>query len=273
MKKIVYNLAVGFCFASLLFAGERASAKSVRLIHGHESLIQNADFDPNWSRYPSPLDILVYFNTTLPLVPRTFVDPNCLAVSSTNRNLLGIDDPVIGSPLMKKPSAEFVSWYTGCVKGVLNAEQAAFLGATPAGSQALPNDKRSQIIAGFGAGGVMNSCSTVLAGSGLDPKSPDSAVLILSTCEWASLSMEIKKATVRYWIHELIGPEDVIKDLGIEKTSGDLTQSIIDSIDEFAARPSDVWSFLSISNSQSLRVPDAVRMIQFLTMITDAFEY
>jgi hypothetical protein len=242
------------------------------------SQITKVDFNQDWARNPSPDDLVEHFATMFPGLNLTSVSKNCLGITDANRGLLGVDDPYSGAPLQRKPSEAFVPWYTDCTKQVILANIAALTGPLP---PRLPSEDDatyryalSPFIARaktFTDAGFGPTCQAS-TGFKFDSTDVESTRNLLAACSWRSLSPGLKISIAKYWVKYLIGPDDVITDLGLGVSADDLARRLVEGVDEFDKNPKDDWNFLGIQKAQ-LPVISAIEMIQFLVSMTEAFQY
>ncbi len=86
-------------------------------------------FEENWSRYPSAQAILNKVKAVFPWAsPSDPSDKNsasarlCAIVDRGNREVLGVSDPLLGEPIFKEPSVDFVEGYSNCLYAYMSSD-------------------------------------------------------------------------------------------------------------------------------------------------------
>jgi hypothetical protein len=221
-----------------------------------------SSFEQTWMRYPSPDMIIEHFNYHFPLSKVS--DPNspsyhlfhrCGSLNSDNRVTLGDNSPISGNPLIETPNSSFVNWYANCLKSLIIDENSRL---------APMNFSESEIQ------------------SRLNSKPPIEEECLAQTfgvkmqfhliCSWSGLDSETQRQFIKNLITEIIGPEEVIRDLKISNSIDDLTHLIWQEMAQFnETAMSDRYKFLDIQPKMS--VLKAYHLAKFLILITDLLRY
>lgn len=240
---------LGFLLISLTaFSGGIKTPSKVKLSN---SKITKASFEMTWERYPTPDMILNYMASSFPLNSVGFGD-ECLTLNDANRALLGDNNALMGAPVINKPNSSFVVWYVGCLQSMLKSERTFIITGKPSNEQLA-------IIQAYLGGSPANICikgSTQTFGA---------------FCAWSFFSEAEKKQKIKNQILSFLGPDDVIRDLGIAQSSDELAAKILleisDSINKKDGR------YLFIDSSKELTLLDATQITKFLLMILDTLKY
>jgi hypothetical protein len=214
-----------------------------------KSKVTKASFEMTWERYPTPDMILNYMASSFPL-NSTFSGDECLTLNEANRALLGDNNPLLGAPVINKPNSSFVVWYVGCLQSMLKSERTVIMGGKPS------NEQQAMIQAYLGANPA-NICMQVTTQT--------------SSCLWSFFSEAEKKQKIKNQILSFVGPNDVIRDLGIAQSSDELADKILSEISDSINKKDGRYTF--IDSSKELTLLDATQITKFLLMILDTLKY
>lgn len=157
----------------------------------------SASFSETSRRYLSPRDLFNVLGQKFPIMNSEKVltlKPTCWKIGS-NINLIGAVNPAVGSPAAELPVTGFVRWLGTC-GGNLVKLQFEDLARRQTDEnlwkQFFPENFRAKYASTF------------------------------QTAKWNSLPEETRDEVLRYQIEMMIGPENVIKDLGFAGSTSDL---------------------------------------------------
>jgi len=240
-----------------------------------QRLLHKASFEQNWNRYPAPDEILRAFSYKFPLVHRQSVPDSCRILNIDNRGMLGDNEPATGVPSVSHPNSPFVNWYATCLAAYIKAEpddafKSYYLVYNGDGSSEYKN--RTITSANFEnmfSKDVMQECRT----SGELAKNFDvNPSLSAFTCRWKSLSFSGKIQYVQRLIRAAIGPEDVVKDLGIADSEATLVKRLLDEVERFETSRDHRYDFFGTAPTE-LSVLYVTMMLKFLINIEDTLRY
>lgn len=221
--------------------------------------IYNTAFEENFLRYPSPDVIINQLKDSFPLsIYLDYEVQECMSLTPNNRGVLGDNNPVTGKPLTESPNAGFVVWYTNCLSKLLYRERSSL-------SVAISSNSLEQVGLYFKPY-VLEQClkDKNLAGS-LDQ---------LPNCNWLDLSEEVRLNRVSEMIIDLIGPDGVLRDLGIAGSTEELAQIVLAEIEWYIENPDGRYNFMEVPNAGgSMSVLNALQISKFLILMTDMFKY
>ena len=290
MKKIVVALVI---FASSLgWAGlAKPSIRGRnRMRNNHGSLLfQKADFQQDWERYPAPDATIQELARLFPRVTLPSGDDECRTLTDNNRSLLGDNNPVTGYASVNQPNSSFISWYNGCLIKYLTLDSSvrfAYQNYDPVTGQSVINtvqNFKTSMIEYLGKN-YSAVCKLPDSQTSLNaPNTPDVSAYqsALSSCSWRNLSRENQLDIIKHNILLLIGPPEVLIDLGIETKNGELAQKIMDYIERASLDREFNISNLTLSfnddsptpGQRSLQVLSAAELARFLILQTSFIKY
>ncbi len=243
------NLFLVLLFISL--PAFSAGIKTPSRVKLSNSKVTKASFEMTWERYPTPDMILNYMASSFPLNSTGYGD-ECLTLNEANRALLGDNNPLLGAPVINQPNSSFVVWYVGCLQAMLKSERTIIITGKPS------NEQQAMIQAYLG-GNPANICIKVSTQS------------FGAFCLWSFFSEAEKKLKIKNQILSFVGPDDVIRDLGIAQSSDELADKILSEISDSINKKDGRYSF--IDSSKELTLLDATQITKFLLMILDTLKY
>jgi hypothetical protein len=225
-------------------------------------LRQDISFTQNWSRYPAPDAIIETLQFQFPHADLKYISAACLGVTNDNQSVLGTSNPLTGVPAIRDPNSAFLVWYTGCVKEFVKAEQMSFRNQL---SQTKGNDL-STVTPEYVSAELLDLCRTELTekyGYGY------------GNCEWAKLDEAKRIAALSAEIERLLGPDEVVRDLGVAPSINDLAKRIDQQLADVIANKPQAFKFLDIEMTSVLPFNPVTGLsgIRFLILLNDTLKY
>jgi hypothetical protein len=241
-----------FTKTSLAFVSSPMSLKKVK-----NPLILRTSFEQTWERYPSPDVVLNQLMASFPLLenPSGLVGSNCLWLDDENRSLLGDNNVTTGKPLSEKPNSAFIVWYAGCIKKFMDAERSILI-------YDWKENKINENVSYLGKT-ALTACQKKLS---LPVNNK-----LAQICHWNDLSAQIRKQKIKEQINSLIGPEEIVIDLGIAQSLDDLTDKIYNEIQDYSSKKDGRYNFLSAQEEPN--IIGATQIIKFLILMTDIIKF
>lgn len=256
MKKVMILLMtllnINTVFAVVVAPKTTASIKN-------KSHLLKAAFEQTWERYPSPDVVISQLLASFPLVESQYIDTNCTSLQNANRLILGDNNVTTGAPLVNKPNSGFIVWYVGCVQKMLKAEANSLYSK-------WTTDKQMEIMSYLGLSAIEDCIQRQKIDKEFLKKNN-----VLSQCQWKDFSEESKKQKIKEQIIYLLGPEEVIVDLGIASSLEELTEKILRELTDYNSKIDSRYKFLDITGETNL--VQTTQIVKFLLMMLDIIKY
>lgn len=174
------------------------------------TLQAHASFSETSRRYLSPKDMFTLMSQKFPVLSDVQVvdsfDPSCWIIGSSNVNITGLVNPALSLPASTHPGAGFVRWWGSCGEKIIGL-QFGQLAAKPANEKLWRRYWDQAVLDRF-----------------RDTGRPADPFHKLSSAKWTAMSEKMRGDHIRYLIEEWIGPNAVVKDLGIAKGTEELAE-------------------------------------------------
>lgn len=278
--------SLAFAIAALLLHSNLAFCKTTKPKPIGEGLLHKSSFTENWSRYPSPDSILLRFQEMLPVDNMYYLPDDCARISDSNIATLGGSLPSTGKPVASSPGDGFFNWYARCLASyILQSPHSPVIYET----KEEPNGDSTYVLIAnplekielFWGAAVVQACGQ---------KSNDAIVLDdkITRCTWRSLSPSDKLGFARYVILNVIGPDELVSELGVAPSAEALALQMIGEVDKYDQNPSDKFNFLFVDHNgdpneseewspatktDPLKVSVARGILYFLINIKDSLKY
>ena len=253
------------------------------------SLSHKVDFQQDWERYPAPDAILQELAQLFPRVTLASGEEECRALTNDNRSLLGDNNPITGYASVNQPNSSFVSWYNGCLIKYLATDFAVrfdFQHYSSATNQPIMNTvgnfKTSMIeYLGKDYSSICKMSDAEASAHPAESTNVDVYMSRFSACSWRSLSRKDQLDVINHNISLLIGPPEVVADLGIEKQAGELAQKVLAAVESMSADRNFNLPTLNLvfndneqkNGQRSLQVLSATELARFLILQTSFLKY
>jgi len=226
-----------------------------------QNLLHQTSFEQDWFRYPSPDSIFAQFIRTYPTVAENIfsVSEGCRQLTDENRSLLGDSSTLSGSPSVPNPNSAFANWYLNCVKEYTTIEESAFY------------MQPQHSIAELGQTFSKEAISKCYPGQA----ATDSIASQNFYCVWQTLGAAEQLAMVNAVVLDLVGPDDVLKDIGLEDNTGDYGKTLLAIMnDSIKSDPTKFSFLLSTSGHGDIEsLEDAYKVTKFLIALSDPNKY
>lgn len=252
----------------LAFIGVPAQAKAPRpQLSLPPGLLHNAAFVEEWQRYPTPHSLLQKLKSDYPHVNQTLLTEKCRTLNAENRGFLGESDVVTGRPSVDRPSGTFMNWYLNCLAEY--ARQDLTFGILQRKSFHQQTD-----LDFYYPKSAVEFCLRQHS-KGLLNSSPDVAFLLLDACSWKEFPPEVKLGLAVDLIESLVGPEDVVIDLNLARSSVELAQSLVQQVDNYNQKPGPQFGFLFTPTPEAhkLQLKQVRSMLMILINLKDVLRY
>jgi hypothetical protein len=194
-------------------------------------------FLQSWYRYPAPDMVIKALRKNFPTVNPENISEDCRNLTENNRTLLGDSDPGSGVPSLTAPSEAFNNWHNGCVIEYVK-------------NQSFASDKVLKF-------GIQNWDETYG-----------------KTADWNALDGQAKLHLVQSLLRWYVGSDRLLISLGVQKRNGKFAEQILIEVEKFAAKPDDLYDFLSVQGAEpNLRTTKATQIIQFLIHLADIYRF
>ena len=240
------------------FSSLASPASLLGKIQIDKSLVHKSSFEMTWERYPSPDIILTQLNQYFPLNEGGQSLSECQSLTPLNRTVLGDNNVVSGEPLISNPNSSFVVWYSGCIKQLLDIERMVLYGAW--------GEKSQEANLAYFGDELLEFCTR-------ENKEQQLSGEIFSSCVWDNLPNAVKMNKISSLVFELIGPDEVLSDLGIAPSVETLAKVIFDEIESYSANRDQRYKFVGTDESVRLNVTNAIQISKFLILMADVLRY
>lgn len=234
--------------------------------------LQSVSFTQDWSRYPAPDVLLKTLRKQFPHAEMGYDMTSCFIINEKNQTVIGQDNPLTGTPSLANPNSAFLVWYTGCVKSLAVAEQAAFSefyvtnrfnlrASSPQQEQA----KAAEFGAPYASGAIRASCPLSFATGfpGGDAK-----------CDWKNMPERTRLAIISAEIERLVGPDEVIREEGFAPSLDAFARRVDAQLLLTVTKNPGSLAFLQIYAGTSYLSPIALLpALRFLILLNDTLKY
>lgn len=241
-------------------------------VFSSNKLFKKISFKPTWQRYPPPDVFLNTLRQQFPLVGIDQLDSNCRSLTNDNRTLLGDSEPATGKPSIDNPNSSTANWYNRCLAEYVKSEYqgiSSYTYQTQAdGTQIGTEDRRSlTFFNDYYSEEVVSEVKKLL---GSDAYADEQMVPSKFDVDWKSLSAGAQAALVRRQIERLVGPEDIVLDLGLAASEDEFVARILGLISKFVNTPeATTFTFLDVNQPEYVRVRSMTKIAQYLILFHD----
>lgn len=245
------------------------NAPTKQVVRFTDAEISQVTFNKDWLRYPSP-DVMI--NRLRDLFPDAYADSaniNCTLINETNVAKLGVNDPHSGKPASEQPNSAFLSWYLTCYANLASSNLTRI-------HNRITVDDYSRVIGRPAAEECAEIEIKLKEDNQLSP--PD---LYPANCKFMLLSKYARLAMLQHYVVKLIGPPEVLADLGISRDQKSLEDKILKEVESFAETPDGRYDFLFKKNGEdpqdikreTLTADQAARIMGLLVSLEDGLRY
>jgi hypothetical protein len=263
-----------FLFTALILSSA-ATALTVGPISSasfSNKLFRKTSFKPTWQRYPPPDVFLNTLRQQFPLADIGLLDSNCRSLTNDNRTLLGDSEPATGRPSIDNPNSSTANWYNRCLAEYVKSEYqgiSSYTYQTQAdGTQIGTEDHRPlTFFNDYYSEEVVGEVKKLL---GSDAYANEQMVPSRFDVDWKNLSAAAQSALVRRQVERLIGPEDIVLDLGLAASEDEFVAGVLRLISKFINTPeATTFTFLEVNQPEYLGVRRMTKIVQYLILFHD----
>lgn len=186
------------------------------------ALQAHASFESTSMRYLSGHEVTAKLMSVLPDSNKSKEDIQACKISTANEAASGMNMPVSGRSIYKEPGSAFLNWYLPCATTLLDKD--------------LKNSELDNQSLKHHLGTVLEKVKTLAAQPPNNGVALDVPANLLSKEEIAEL--------VRFQMERILGPDEVIEELGFNPNAKTLRESITKSFTEEAAKGPSVRTLL-----------------------------
>ncbi|MES2964902.1 MAG: hypothetical protein V4760_13505 [Bdellovibrionota bacterium] len=254
MKKLIMLLTAVFALTTISANGSASSRNEE-----WRKLKKNASFTRNWNRYPSPDTILSILIWQFPMATLKTMKSHCSVDTTDTHSTLGGNSPETGEPAIQNPNSGFIVWYMGCLKGFIVSDHEGFYERYQVGANAALVEK-------YLGPKMMALCPMTIAPT--FPQYPNG-------CNWLKLDVVKRRAAIAEQIERLVGPDDVIKDMGLAANIDDFAKRIDESLLASVAKNPKAFSFVDVEMNPTFgfNTFEGTRAVRFMILMADTLKY
>lgn len=253
-----------------IFSIPMYSSAHIDLYHQHP-LKKNSSFEQTWKRYPSP-DILMNrvesFIQIIDPTARQYVINSLLSCSSTSLNgaTLGENNPITGLPTTPKPGASLFVWNNQCIGILIKAEQEKMRSTVDELAKSQKTESAIEILKTWISSDIIETC---VLNSGQLTSNPSLVLSLTIDCSTEYLSLSQQYDIVVRLIEELIGPDEVIRELFPKYNLKSLAELILNTTKD-SSKMNIYPTYLQISTTT---ITTFIFKAKYLVLTLDSMRY
>lgn len=253
MMKSLFLFVTSFTLVTSMTASANPQTEMWR------KLKKNASFTENWNRYPSPDTVLSTLMWQFPLAKIEDMNSNCSVDTTDTHSILGGNSPETGEPSIQSPNSGFIVWYMGCLKSFVTMDHNGFFVNYQKSADAALVEK-------YLGPKMMALCPMKIV-----PNYPE----YTNGCNWLKADVTKRRAAIAEQIEKLVGPDDVIKDMGLATSIDDFAKRIDESLIAILAKNPNAFSFvdLKVDPTYGFNTWQGTRAVRFLILMADTLKY